>query len=93
MIWDSTLNQPIIEVPAPGEVLETLWSSDGDALISRDRSGEVYWWDMATLHNKKKGFANQRSPKNPSTSTVIRRGKSPLALGPHDRFQLARFAR
>ena len=53
LIWDRNSNQPIAELPTSGETIEIVWSNDGTGLLTRNRAGDVYWWNVAAIHNKK----------------------------------------
>lgn len=51
ILWQANKNQPLAEFHPPGETIETHWSADGSALMTRNTSGDVYWWNVNALQN------------------------------------------
>jgi hypothetical protein len=53
ILWRADENQPIAEFKPPGETVETHWTADGSALMTRNASGDVYWWALNTLRRER----------------------------------------
>ena len=53
VLWDAVENRPLAEFHPPGRTLETHWTSDGSALITRNSDGDVYWWSVDQLQTKR----------------------------------------
>jgi WD40 repeat protein len=53
LLWSASYNQPLAEFNPPGKTLETHWTADGSALVSRNSAGEVYWWNLEMIQIKK----------------------------------------